>query len=169
MKVKITGFKELDKALAEFKPVTAKAIAKRALLKSAQPVVEDAKARVPVRLGRLRDSITASARLAVKAGNAEFAAVMRSGGTKDEALAALRDARRGAAGGSLTTVHVGAGQLPHAHLQEFGTDRHPPQPYLRPAWDANRDKVLASIAGDLREEIDKAAKRAAAKALKAKR
>ena len=62
-----------------------------------------------------------------------------------------------------------AGPLPQAHLQEFGTKDQPPQPFMRPAWDAEKRGVLEGIKDDLWAEIKKAAARLAKKALKAKR
>ena len=76
----------------------------------------------------------------------------------------MRAAAKG--GRSSVEVHIGTGQLPHAHLVEFGSVNNTPQPYLRPAWDAGQQKVLDDIRAFLAEEVDKAAKRAAKKALK---
>jgi hypothetical protein len=60
-------------------------------------------------------------------------------------------------------VFVGAGVVPHAHLQEFGTVRHGPQPFARPAWDAGQSRILEGIKDDLWAEIKKAADRLARK------
>lgn len=64
-------------------------------------------------------------------------------------------------------VFVGPGPKPHAHLQEFGTVNHGPQPFARPAWDQHQDSILAGIRDDFWTEIDKAAKRQAKKLAKA--
>lgn len=61
-------------------------------------------------------------------------------------------------------VFVGAGPVPHAHLQEFGTSRHGPQPFARPAWDAGKNQVLDTIKDELAVQITKAAQRLARKA-----
>ncbi|WP_274875080.1 HK97-gp10 family putative phage morphogenesis protein [Sinorhizobium meliloti] len=53
-------------------------------------------------------------------------------------------------------VFVGAGPVPHAHLQEFGTSRHGPQPFARPAWDAGKNQVLDTIKDELAVQITKA-------------
>jgi HK97 gp10 family phage protein len=63
-------------------------------------------------------------------------------------------------------VFAGAGVIPHAHLQEFGTVNHGPQPFARPAWDSNKGRALETIRNDLGDEIAKAAKRLAKKAAK---
>ena len=49
-------------------------------------------------------------------------------------------------------------------MQEFGTVKDPRQPYLRPAWDAERIGVLEGIKEDLWAEIEKAAARRARRA-----
>lgn len=71
-------------------------------------------------------------------------------------------------------MFVGPGGHPQAITQEFGTFFHPPQPFMRPAWAAEKGSILEDLAGDIWEEIEKAAKRAerkrareAAKAAKA--
>jgi len=67
---------------------------------------------------------------------------------------------------------------PHAHLVEFGTGPRyqangkyvgimTPDPFLRPAWDANKDEVLANLATAIREEIEKALDRRVSRAIKA--
>ena len=53
-----------------------------------------------------------------------------------------------------------------AVVQEFGSVKQAAQPYMRPAWEATKGAVLDGIKGSLRTEIDKAAKRAAARALR---
>src|SRR5690606_397632 len=61
-------------------------------------------------------------------------------------------------------VFVGAGSVPHAHLQEFGTKNHGPQPFARPSWDSHKDQLIPQIGEEMWAEIDKAAKRLARKA-----
>lgn len=60
-------------------------------------------------------------------------------------------------------VYVGAGPHPQAHLQEFGTKDHPPQPFMRPAFDAEKRSVFEGIKNDLWAEIMKAVERLARK------
>lgn len=164
--VKTEGFKELERALAELPRATAKNVSRRALMRAGQPVADKARELVAVDSGGLRDSIVVSTRTTGKPGASEFAAVMRAGGTRKEAGAAMRSAAGG--GRSVVTVYIGAGQLPHAHLVEFGSINNSPHPYLRPAWDEGKQQVLDDIRAFMGEEIEKAAQRAARKALKTK-
>lgn len=167
--VKVEGLKDLEKALEQFKPATAKAIARRALMKAAEPIVAEAKRRAPVDRGHLARSITASTNLGHDVGKAAFAAAMKGGASKGEAVQALRDARRGDTSRSAVTIVIGPGRNPQAVMQEFGTQHHGPQPFLRPAWDGNHRKALDSIKDSMADEIMKAAKRAARKAAKGTR
>jgi hypothetical protein len=57
-------------------------------------------------------------------------------------------------------VFVGAGPLPQAHLQEFGRANQAPQPFLRPAVDANVDNVTKRFTDQLKVEVEKTAERA---------
>jgi HK97 gp10 family phage protein len=65
---------------------------------------------------------------------------------------------------SAVEMFVGAGPVPQAHLQEFGTKQHGPQPFMRPAWMATQSEVLSELKKNLRSEIDRAIARAVRKA-----
>lgn len=162
-KVEAQGFKELDQALGELPKATARNTMRRALMLAAKPMVDLAKSLVPVWSGDLRDSIAASAKLANKAGSAEYHAAMKAGLGTAAAVDAMRTARR-EAGGSFTEIYVGAGQLPHAHLVEFGSVHNTPHPYMRPAWDQSRQGILDTLKTILAQQIAKAVERAARKA-----
>lgn len=158
--VKLSGFKDLDRALGELPKATARNVLKRTLVKAGEPIADRARQLVPVLTSELKDSITVSARLKNKAGASEFAAAMRAGLGKAAAVRALRDARR-AGGGSFAEMYVGPGALPHAHMVEFGTSKMTAQPYMRPAWESTKRQALDVIERELGNEIIKAAKRIA--------
>ena len=158
MSLKLEGVKDLDKALKAMATTTAKGTARRAMQKALEPVAEAARAGAPRASGKLIESIGVSAKL-----------------TKRQAKLS-----RKAVGKDELTMHVGATGR-HAHLVEFGTGPRyhkksgkfvgvmPPQPFMRPAWDANRQGVLGSLADHLSSEISKTLARSAArKARKAK-
>lgn len=165
--VSVSGLKELDQALGYLPKATARNVLKRTLDKAAQPIVEEAKRLAPVAPvngGTLRDSITASTRVKNKVGNAEYSAAMRAGLGKDAARSALLAARRANKGkGSFAETYVGPargkGVIRYAHIVEFGSNDTAPQPYMRPAWDGNKDKALEIIKAELGNEIIKAARR----------
>lgn len=146
MKVKVEGLREVKTALRQLPDATAKGVMRRVLRKAGAPIAEAARQLVPVHEGDLRDSIAVSTKLSRRQRK-----MHRKGGRDD------------------VEVFVGAGPHPQAHLQEFGTSRHPAQPFLRPAWDQNKRSVLDGIKDDLWAEIRKSAERLARKAARAAR
>jgi HK97 gp10 family phage protein len=174
---KIEGLSEMDEALGEFSKATARNVMRRALIQAAQPMVDMASKLAPddPKTGPpdLHTSIAASAKIKNTVGNAEYAAVMQAGGSTADAVAALRAARSDAAGqGSFAQAYVGPVSTTKraaikAIVQEFGSVKQAPRPYMRPAFRATAAQVIANVATALKAEIDKAAARARAKALKA--
>lgn len=174
MKVKIEGLKELDAALGELSKGAARGVLHRTLIKAGEPMRAAAERMAPKDKGNLARSIKLSSRIDNRAGKKEFAAVMRAGGSKAEDVQALRDARRAAGvGQSFAEVFMGPTKSGKrnsikAMVQEFGSVKQQPQPYMRPAFDSQANAVLDGIKGILTVEIDKAVKRAQARALKKK-
>jgi HK97 gp10 family phage protein len=143
MKVTVTGLDEIMAALRELPNATAKNVMRRVLIKRAEPVAEDARRLVPVDEGHLKESIHVSTRL-TRRQKARHRKVHRDD----------------------VEVFVGPGNDPAAHLQEFGSSHHDAQPFMRPAWDANKRGVLDGVADDMWREIEKAVARQAKKAAK---
>jgi HK97 gp10 family phage protein len=139
----MAGFKELENALLELPKAVGKKVLREALKKAAQPVVWDAQRNVPVLTGELLGSIDIRATLSKRQ-------------------------RRGRAKAGDVEMFIGPSwpKGAHGHLVEFGTSKMAARPFLRPAWDANKNGVLASIGRELWIAIDKAAKRLARKAAK---
>ena len=158
--VKIEGADELNRELEKLaKPATRKASARRALKNAAKPLVSSMRSNAPVRAGHLLSGIDVSTKaVGGDAGKAAFASALRSGGTRQDAVGALRDARRAASGS--VNMFVGPGRHPQAITQEFGTWFHPPQPFVRPAWDSNKSGMLEQIKKDLWSDIQKSVARA---------
>jgi HK97 gp10 family phage protein len=144
--VKIEGLKEIDAALGEFGKATGRNVMRRVAVKRLEPMAEEARRLASVWSGDLRDSIAVSTQLAGYA--------RRLGrNSKSEAEASMGPAGRG-----------GKKAPPEGSLQEFGTQHHPPQPFMRPAWDNGKAALLDGIKDDLWSEIQKAAARKAKKA-----
>lgn len=162
--VSVSGLKELDEALGNLPKATARNVLVRTLKKAADPMVDEARRLAPVRTGKLRDSIMSSARVKNKVGSSEYAAAMKAGLGKDAARAALLSARRANKGqGSFAELFVGpargGGVIRYAHIVEFGSVDTAPQPYMRPAWETTKDKMLNVIKGELGNQIIAAARR----------
>jgi HK97 gp10 family phage protein len=163
--VKLSGFKELHSALNKLPRAAAKTTATRALTRAAQPLADRAAALAPVETGELKSSIIVSTKLVNQLGKKEFHEVMKSGGTKKEAGAAMRAARAGQEGQWLSVVYMGPSKAKSKKdgikrmAQEFGTVNHAPQPYMRPAWEAGKSQALEDIKRELAREIMATARR----------
>lgn len=154
--VRIEGLRELEKALQELPRATAKNVMRRGLIEAAQPTLEHARSLVPVATGGLRDSLEVSTK-AKRGFKKDFSGANATGRSTQLPSA------------SAIQVYIGP-SFPdgfHGHLIEFGTSRTSPQAFLRPAWDATKDQVLASISGFTWGQLKKAADRLARKTARA--
>lgn len=147
-KLKVEGFRELDKVLAELPAATARRVSRAGMIAALEPVAATARSLAP------RGSESKNARMADSIGVSDKL-------TRRQAREARRLFREGK---TVQSVYVGVGD-PVAHLVEFGsgprqhksgksTGIMPAQPFMRPAWDQNRQAVLDSLAQHLREQID---------------
>ena len=149
-KFRVEGLKELDKALGQLPRATGKNVLRRVARKALEPIITDAKGKVHVLSGRLRDSLAVSTKLS----------------RRQKALhkKLVRGDR------SSIEMFAGAGAhlfVPQAIMEEFGTVKRGPHPFLRPAWDGGKMRVLNDIKKDLWAEIKKAADRVARKKARA--
>lgn|SRR5690554_2070121 len=138
VKVRVLGLSQLEQGLSELPRATGKNVLRRVLRQRGEPIAERARNLAPVDEGHLKDSIGVSTKLS------------RSQRRKRRKRAAVE-------------MFVGPGGHPQAITQEFGTFFHPPQPFMRPAWAAEKGSILEDLSGDLWTEIDKAAQRIARK------
>jgi HK97 gp10 family phage protein len=137
---RITGLRETEAALANLPKATAKAVLRRVLRKAAAPIEAAAEANAPTLTGGLQSRIYTGGKL-----------------TRRQAQMVKKE------GKSDAEIHVGTAD-PAGVQTEFGNAHQAAEPWLRPAWDENKDGALDTIATDLGSEIDKAAKRLARKA-----
>lgn len=191
MTLDLKGLRELDDVLAKELPrAAARGVLRRALLAAAEPMAARARALAPddpntIDLDRdLRENIIVSTRAtgdSIDAGNKAFSATMKAGGTRAEAGAALRDARK-----SMGAAQIGAFMGPsrrvfHGIFSEFGTGirqqhktgrvvgKMDPHPFMRPAFDSEKDATVRRLTLELSDEINKAVARAKRKAMKVRR
>lgn len=161
--VRVEGLKELQRALKELPKATQGAVLRRILLRAAEPMRSDAEAQAPEDIGVLKGSVEQSFRLTARQRRLAGKSAVR-----------LQDGSFRAAKSTGAEVYVGPGARdrqkappPQGLLQEFGTRNHAAQPFLRPAWDAHRQQALETIATELGSEIEKSARRLAAKQARA--
>lgn len=139
VRVKIEGFKELDKALSDLKPATAKNVVRKILKKAAQPIADAGQANAPLGpTGNLKASYGVGTKL-----------------TRRQAKLHKKE----------SPVEVFAGPNDPAAIQtEFGNEHQAAEAHLRPAWDGEKDHALDIISAELGDEIGKAMQRASRRA-----
>lgn len=144
--LKVEGFAELEKALADLSKRAGKSVLSRSLKAAALPMAEAANANAPVgETGEYAQSFVYSTRLNKRQGKMH--------------RRMFRDDRAAVEG------FVGTND-PAGVQQEFGNRFHAPQPALRPAWDAEGKATLDRLGRILWEELEKSrirAQRAAAR------
>lgn len=175
-RVKIEGLRELEAALGELSKGTARGALRRALVKAAEPMRAAAEQNAPEDTGGLKRGIQIGTRIAKTRGSdpggRAFAATMAAGGSRADAVRALRDARRAhGVGESFAEVYLGPVRSNKknsikAIVQEFGSSKQAPQPYMRPAFDSEALGVVNRIKGELNTEIGKSVRRVRARALR---
>lgn len=142
--VKVEGLKELENALRDLPKANAKAVLRRTMKEAGEPVARAARGMAPKEIGYLAESIDVSTKLSGRQSRLH----------KKE---------------SPVEMFIGPGPDPAAHLQEFGSGPgHVAQPFMRPAWDQNKEKVLDTIANLTWVEIEKTVNRLAKRAAKGK-
>lgn len=172
----VSGLKEFSAGLEELSKAAQKGVLRRTLLKAGEPLRDRAAQLAPKGdTGDLSGSIALSAKTVAEtdAGKKAYAAAKKAGGSNQQAVAAMRDARRSskASGDTFAQVFVGPARggkrrAIKAIVQELGSVKQAPQPYLRPALSETKDRVVAGIGRELGTEISKAAARAARRAAK---
>ena len=142
--VRIDGLRELDSALAQLPKATGRAVLRNVLKDAGEPIARTARAKAPVLTGNLRESVEVSQRLSRS---------QKTGGAKMTANGFRSESK------NYVEMFVGPGTNPQAITQEFGTYKEPAQPYMRPAWDSQRQTALNLIINTLGPMIERAAAR----------
>ncbi len=122
---KVEGLADLADAVEKLKGKVSGDEVRRVLMRGAFVIRDEAKARVPVDTGKLKESIIATY------------------GKKDPDDLNV-----------LVGVKYGKGGAPHAHLVEFGTSKMQPRRFFRPAVTAKKNETGEIIAEGLRKLIE---------------
>lgn len=147
MKFKIDGLRELDAALGELPKATAKGVLRRVGKKALQPMASTARSLAPDDPSTGGVDLRASVIVGTKL-NKRQASMAR----KDE-------------GKAFVTVYMGTND-PAGVQQEFGNVNHGPQSFMRPAFSQHARGTIDIVAKELGGEIEKTAKRRAARLAK---
>lgn len=140
--VTVEGLSETAAALDEFSKATSANILRRVLIAAGEPIAATARALAPVKTGRLVTSISVVP--------AQPSKMTRAGrGNYDKQ--------------SQVEVLVEAGPVVQSITQEFGTVHNSAHPFMRPAWQSQRQRALQIVTEQLSVQIEKARARAARK------
>lgn len=156
MAVVLTGFRELERTLAQLPKATGKNVLRRVGKGALEPMAVIARARAPKRYGDLAYSIVVSEQRTkrAKTGKTKFV------GGKFRASAST--------GVSVAMgPSAGKGVLNYASFDEFGTVDTPAFGYMRAAWDAGYFPALEYVKDNLASAVEKAATKFAIKRAKA--
>lgn len=131
--------------------------ARAALARGAKVIRDDARRRVPVATGAVRDNIVMKrdTRPDRYGANERYTVGVR-GGAKRYANT-KRNRRKGRAG----QEYVTAGNTYYWRFLEFGTAKMAARPFLRPAFESQKDRALAAIVDGLTAGIQRIAKKVA--------
>lgn len=134
-------------------------VAQNAVNRGARVIRDEAKARVPVRTGRLRSSIRTFVRRSGVGRHSVVAAVGVRGGGKQSRVHIARFLEYGTRGHVIEPKSK-RGRRKAALLLSMGVAvrraEHPgagPRPFLRPAYDAKKQEALNAMAASLRKGI----------------
>lgn len=151
-KVKITGLKELQKALKAMPEAGKKAVLSRALSKAAKPVETHAELNAPWLTGDLAISVQTVIRDNLRNKDAVLA-VIGPAMTQYRQLKTPVPGRRGKS----RTYQIGGTPGVYGYFVEFGTSDTPARPFMRPAFEGNKGQALGIIKSELTAEVSKVA------------
>jgi HK97 gp10 family phage protein len=117
---RVVGTEQLERKLAAIGAAIGEREAMEILREAARPFADDMRARAPRRTGELAGSIGVSEQLSPRQAGMHVPIAEHE-------------------------IHVGPGPNPQAIMQEFGTFKEPPQPSVRPSWDANKRTGFSDI------------------------
>lgn len=139
-----SGGDGLDRALKELDEKVQRRLSRRAVRKAAEPVLQKAKAAAPVLTGTLCDSLV----IKTKAGDGSISARV----VADDRLHMKAQGKKAT-----------GRELFYGLFAEFGTSRQPARPFMRPAFDSQRESSVSTIKGELQAGIEREARKLARK------
>ena len=137
IKFKVEGLKEMDAQLKALGDSQSKQVVRRTLKQLGNPIMEEAKDLAPI--DNTRDD-----------GPHLYEMIKVS-----SSLEAKHKRRLGSQKGTIS-MYVGPDRRAfHANLQEYGTEHHAAQPYMRPAWDKHKGMLIGRLKDLLWENIQR--------------
>jgi HK97 gp10 family phage protein len=155
--MKVEGLRELERALAELPKATGKNVLRRTARDALEPMRAAAEGMAPRQFGDLAASIEISDKR-TPAAKRKTKVVRTSAGFRSARSEGVEMAM-----GPTKDSDV----LNYATFQEFGTVNMPPQPFMRPAWDAEAKPTVERVKDSLWGHVSRAATKRAKKLAKA--
>lgn len=154
--VRVEGLRELHDALLELGAVAGARVMRAALRDAAKPLLDAMKNTVPVGTETRKIKTTTGATIEITPGFLKSRIKIKT------QLNASGRSRR-FQGDGIAKVRVGVFRVPYVAVIEYGaSDRGiPPRPFIRPAFMATDDEVLARFSRSLAAKIEAARRRAA--------
>lgn len=160
---KFAGGRELERALLELSTKEAKRVARAALRKAAKPILDTARATVPVKEGRLKKSLRLKVDRPRGAPVTAMEAEVGPGGAiAKEYRPRKTQTKRKTAKGKVRSYGYQIGSRPDVYgkFVEYGTSDTAPKPFMRPAWDSQGGQTaLDRLGEELGRGIEDAAKK----------
>lgn len=148
--LQIEGLDELNRCLRELPLKLEKKVLRAAVKEAMTPVLHAVRSSAPVKSGLLVSTLRLVSRSSKRRGTVTAAVQTRDGNYKGEGFyAAFVEFGH----------HIGR-RLKTAALRAFGDHRAevPAHPFMRPALDENKDRVMSSLAGLIDAGLQKVAK-----------
>lgn len=158
--VEVKGLRELGQALEKFPHALARKYLRRAVFKATQLIQQEAVIRAPFRTGVLSQNIVVARSRDKKATSLTemYKVIVRPIRLNAKAKKVLRILKK--ATGKRTSIQ---GDPFYWRFHEFGTQKMAARPFLRPAFETQKDSALEVLKRELSQGVAKAAKEVAAK------
>lgn len=161
VKIEVSGLSDIQSALRDLgEPKAIRVALRAALRKAARPMLDAAKARVPIDKGDLKRSVKMAAAKGEKVDSPEFGIVIGIDINEQPAMIVPRKTRSSRGRGGTYRDPGVAGVAP---MTEFGTPSQAAEPFLRPAFDAEGEATIRRFGQVAGQEIERVAARLAKK------
>lgn len=148
MKVRVEGLRELSDRLEKLDKKVAGQVVRKAAITGARLIRDEAKNRVPVDTGVLKQNIVIKRFRTRGKGNVRYGIGLVS--SKAVYSNTKTNRKKGRVGKSYYQDKAFYG-----HMVEFGTRKMKARPFLRPAFESQKEKAVDVVKNTLKQEIDK--------------
>jgi HK97 gp10 family phage protein len=156
-RVKVSGHRELKRELEAVPEKIQRKALRAGQTKASRIVIKEARAKVPVRFGLLKKSIGRRSKTYRKTG-VVLSVIGPRRGFKKKREGSGRKSRLGrwlARRGLIKSKVRHDDPAKYAHLVEYGTVRSAPKPFLRPAYEHNRSRIIREQVEAIRRVLRK--------------